>query len=78
MSNNNTNQPISDLHRQMIRNESLYQLALKNDSEFSVLKGIRDAMKKLAASVETISPDNGPSPWSIVPGDIRGMSAKRC
>jgi hypothetical protein len=40
------------LHEQMIINEQHYQRALKNDEAFSVLKGFKNAMKRLKAKLE--------------------------
>jgi hypothetical protein len=36
----------------MIINEQHYQRALKNDEAFSVLKGFKNAMKRLKAKLE--------------------------
>jgi hypothetical protein len=43
---------ISSLHQQMIDNEKLYQKALKNDEEFSVLKGFKNILKDLRSRLE--------------------------
>jgi bifunctional ADP-heptose synthase (sugar kinase/adenylyltransferase) len=43
---------ISSLHQQMIRNEKDYQKALKNDEEFSVLKGFKNILRDLKFKLE--------------------------
>jgi hypothetical protein len=47
-----TKQSQNLLHEQMIINEQNYQRALKNDEAFSVLKGFKNAMKRLKSKLE--------------------------
>jgi hypothetical protein len=43
---------IQSLHREMINNEKLYQKALNNKEQFSVLKGFKNIIKELRSKLE--------------------------
>jgi hypothetical protein len=40
------------LHQELIDNEISYQRALKNDEQFSVLKGFKDILKALRSRLD--------------------------